>query len=272
MLPQMGRPQEDALRMVREIRDRSGILVERRPGAFAFSHLTFQEYLTALDYASRSRQLLQRLDDPWWQEVVALTVGVPGSDPSEIIRALLKKGDRESVILAAKCVETAVNIPLDIRKKVEAALERILPPSSFEQGIELREIGLTVAPILARGLLKYDRHGKVQSLIFFSSFEYELAVHVLTELSTDKSRAIGVIYPVEGSNKNHVPTIGEFSIIVLNRMAKTSETAKRALASVLSRPLSQQFLDMLKPWDVLGAEFKASRPGKHSSKRAKNIA
>ena len=271
MLPQMGRPQEDALRMVREIRDRSGILVERRPGAFAFSHLTFQEYLTALDYASRSAQLIERLGDPWWQEVIALTVGVPGCDPSEIIQALLNKTEsRGAVVLAAKCVETAVNVPLDLRKKVEDAIEGILPPRDLNDALRLREIGLTVAPILTGRLRGYDDEGKINALFFFHAFEYEPVIPVLSELSTDKSRAVEIVVGVGGDS--YPMTIGELAILVLNAMAKTSESARRALVSALSRPISQRFLAILKPWDVLGPGFRASHVGRRSSKRARNTA
>ncbi|MGK4002901.1 hypothetical protein WMF31_09795 [Sorangium sp. So ce1036] len=48
-LPDLGHPEEDAAAIVAEIRDRDGVLVERAPGSFAFSHLTFQEYLAAME-------------------------------------------------------------------------------------------------------------------------------------------------------------------------------------------------------------------------------
>jgi hypothetical protein len=132
MLPQMGQPQEDALRIVREIRDRSGLLVERRPGAFAFSHLTFQEYLTALDYASRTQELLAHADDPWWHEVIALAAGIPGCSAAEIIECFLRRGRAEDIFMATKCLETAVSVPLALRKEVENALGRALPGISGE--------------------------------------------------------------------------------------------------------------------------------------------
>ena len=38
VLPALGRPPGDARKIVEEIRDRSGVLVEKRPGYFGFSH------------------------------------------------------------------------------------------------------------------------------------------------------------------------------------------------------------------------------------------
>ncbi len=266
ILPQMGKPQEDALRIVREIRDRSGLLVERRPAVFAFSHLTFQEYFTALDYASRPDQLLGHLDDPWWHEVIALAAGIPGCDPAGIIRALLRRKDRKALILAAKCLETAINVPLDVRKQVEDALKKILPPKDTASANELREIGMTVAPIIASGLLQYDANGRTFSLVVFQGFEYEPIVPILVELSSDHASVF------RGESISGFLTVGAISIVVLRRMAETSQSAKRALATVLARPQSDAFLQFLKPWEVLGDDFKPSRQGKRSPKRAKNTA
>jgi energy-coupling factor transporter ATP-binding protein EcfA2 len=267
MLPQMGKLQEDALRIVREIRDRSGLLVERRHGVFAFSHLTFQEYLTALDYASRSEQLLEHLDDPWWHEVIALAAGVPGCDPGDVIRALLRKKDRESVVVAAKCVETAINVPLDLRTKVDNALEGILPPKDWDDVIGLLEIGRTVAPILARGLAGYHLSGMVYSLDFFRLFEYEPVIPLLIQRVADTRIANFVFENLRGYH----PTVGDWSLFVLRSMARTSDGAKRALLLTLARRPSDRFVhEILKPWEVLGDDFKPLPPGKHSPKRAKS--
>ena len=59
------------------IDERAGLLVERETGSYAFSHLTFQEYLAARAIANREDYIdytLQRLHDSWWQEVILLEV------------------------------------------------------------------------------------------------------------------------------------------------------------------------------------------------------
>ncbi|MEO5730307.1 MAG: NACHT domain-containing protein, partial [Byssovorax sp.] len=115
-LPDLGRPAGDARAIVEEIRDRSGVLVERTPGVFAFSHLTFQEYLTALDVV-RTRDyelLLSKHSDPWWHEVIALAAGIPGADAAHIINALLQLTGEDletGTILAASCTETSIDLP-----------------------------------------------------------------------------------------------------------------------------------------------------------------
>ena len=251
MLPDMGRPQEDALRIVREIRARSGLLVERRPGAFSFSHLTFQEYFTALDYAARPDELLAHVGEPWWHEVIALAAGVPGCDATLVIRTLLEK---KAVILAAKCLETAVKVPVEVRKEVECALEEILPPKNFGEAHELAEIGLTVAPILTRLLPTYSAGGKEGAIWFFRWFEYDPVIPVLMELSSRAERTTSID-----------------SVFLLQGMAERSDAAKRALAAVLTaRPWPDAFLKNLNPQAVLGDDFRALTLGETPSRPAKN--
>jgi hypothetical protein len=146
--------------------------------------LTFQEYLTALDYAARSAELIEHLDDPWWYEVIALSVGVPGCDPVAIIRALLRNGEPKTVFMAAKCLETAIKVPLELRRAVENAIEANLLHQMDD--FEMTEIGSIVAPILARNLSRYNVRLKSISLLFFTNFEYEPIIPLLIQLTIDR--------------------------------------------------------------------------------------
>jgi hypothetical protein len=268
LLPEMGQPQKDALRIVREIRDRSGLLVERRPGIFGFSHLTFQEYLTALEYAPRSEELLGRLDDPWWHEVIALSTGIPGSDPTRIINAFLSKNSVKATIMAAKCMETAISVPLDLRQTVEWDLERMLP-GALHARLGLPEIGLTMAPILARSLSSFDARELGYAIDFFEDFVYEPVISDLLELTSD-TRATA--FKIDSDRTPYDLKVGEAAINALYRMAPTSDRARAALISALSNNnINRKFLNWLKPWKLLGDEFKPSRP-KRPATRAKNTA
>lgn len=63
---------------LRLITERAGLLVECDTGVYAFSHLTFQEYLATRALADRGhyvRSSLKWLHDPCWREVILLEVG-----------------------------------------------------------------------------------------------------------------------------------------------------------------------------------------------------
>ena len=74
----------DSEAILRAIEVQHGLLVERARGVYSFSHLTFQEYLTARKIvASSSREklhqslqnLASKVFNPQWREVILLTVG-----------------------------------------------------------------------------------------------------------------------------------------------------------------------------------------------------
>lgn len=69
-----------AKEFLRDIQERAGLLLEREDGLFAFSHLTFQEYLAARAISEEEEDkqqdiVLQHLHDPWWREVTLLLAG-----------------------------------------------------------------------------------------------------------------------------------------------------------------------------------------------------
>jgi hypothetical protein len=68
-----------------------GLLVESGPGAFRFSHLTFQEFLAAQhlvsDPGQRARRILAHLGDPRWREPILMALGlVNWQHPGQIVR------------------------------------------------------------------------------------------------------------------------------------------------------------------------------------------
>ena len=72
----------DADKVLKEIEIQQGILVERARGAYSFSHLTFQEYLTAtfmVDNRKVGKILQEYILDERWREIFLLTAGLmPG--------------------------------------------------------------------------------------------------------------------------------------------------------------------------------------------------
>lgn len=97
------------------IQERSGLLVERGQGIYAFSHLTFQEHLAARAVAEKADNVaytLARLGDSWWREVILLEAGYLSTQgkrrPTELIRALMEhEAEPEpyhNLVLAAEAV------------------------------------------------------------------------------------------------------------------------------------------------------------------------
>ena len=72
-------PDDLAKRFVAELPVHIGLLDEREPDRYRFSHLSFQEFLAARHIAEATEErwdeLLDRYQDSWWREVILLCAG-----------------------------------------------------------------------------------------------------------------------------------------------------------------------------------------------------
>jgi len=79
--------------VIRYIRERAGLLLERKPGVYAFPHRTLQEYLAGChlsvqpDFPTRVADLLQD-DEGRWREPFLLAVGKTGRAENRVDQAL----------------------------------------------------------------------------------------------------------------------------------------------------------------------------------------
>jgi hypothetical protein len=115
----------DPAEILRNIQDRSGLLVERRPGFYSFSHLTFQEYLAALAIKEGDDMRYDRLflfgkrNDRQWREVISLYAGLAPQDAiEEFLIHLLNDGEVETLLLCGECLLAAVTPHLELQQNV----------------------------------------------------------------------------------------------------------------------------------------------------------
>ena len=148
VLPQDYHQRGDAVSIIDEIRDGNGLLAELEPGIYAFSHITFQEYLVAreiVDKETRRELLLDKVGDKWWEEVVLLYAGMAEVTP--IVEALLAGEDDSAcsrLLLAGRCVTASPRMGDPARFKVIRRLEEKLETST---GALFLRIGQVMAEI-----------------------------------------------------------------------------------------------------------------------------
>ena len=53
-------------------------------------------------------------------------------DAGRLARTLLRKKEPVAVFLAAQCIETGVQIPLNIREEIERQIAKFVPPKTNE--------------------------------------------------------------------------------------------------------------------------------------------
>ena len=126
-------------RFLSVIEERTGLLIARAEGTYAFSHLTFQEYLAALAIAGRDDYVdytLRRTADEWWREVILLEAGYLSTQSKEkttrLIRAIAnaktEPAPYHNLVLAAESVRDAGanRIVGDLETELKMRLQREL--------------------------------------------------------------------------------------------------------------------------------------------------
>jgi hypothetical protein len=108
---------------------RNGLLAEVTPGRFAFTHLTFQEYLAARHVSANPdfvKNLAGNVSDPWWHESTLLYAA--NADASPIVRACLDSGTIPALTLAFDCDEASTEIDPDLRQRLDRERARAYEP------------------------------------------------------------------------------------------------------------------------------------------------
>jgi len=107
----------------------NGLFVEASAGRYAFTHLTFQEYLAARHVSATSdlvKSLADNVSDPWWHETILLYAAT--ADASPIVRACLESGTIASLTLAFDCDEASAEIDPELRQRLDRERKRAYEP------------------------------------------------------------------------------------------------------------------------------------------------
>ena len=153
---------ERADRLLEHVRYRTGLLLERRPGVFAFAHLTFQEYLAARAVHEGNRlgidapRLAREHADGRWKEVIALYCGLaPAPAAHAMLTSLISEADTLSLghVLAEAYLSACPELSTDTALRHDV-IERIAKaPISSVSGSPLLRFPVTeVKPLAWAGL------------------------------------------------------------------------------------------------------------------------
>ena len=172
-------------RLLRLIEERTGLLIARGEGSYAFSHLTFQEYLAALGIAGRDdyvEKTLAHSADPWWREVILLTAGHLSTQSRErttrLIRAIADaRAEPEpyhNLVLAAECVRDAGsgrligNLEAELRARLRDELERPAPTGVLGRARTLLTRGISPQAALRRRIAAAEALARIGGTRFWS--------------------------------------------------------------------------------------------------------
>jgi len=115
------------------VKDISGLLVEKELGTYEFAHLSFQEYLAAAQIHKTQQQqiLIDNFANPWWGETIRLYAAQSDATPL-IETALSRGGDVYCLSLGYDCLQEGLQVEPQVRQQLEDLLEEGLASKQQE--------------------------------------------------------------------------------------------------------------------------------------------
>ncbi|MEY9874067.1 energy-coupling factor transporter ATP-binding protein EcfA2 [Streptacidiphilus sp. MAP12-33] len=156
-LPQMPQIQGTPERVLRHLLVRSGLLREPAPGAVDFVHRTFQDYLGAQAAIEEGDipLLVERAHEDQWEDVIRLAVGhARRRERADLLTRVLRRAEAEPAhadrlrLLAAACLDMAVELDPGVRDAVTEAVTALVPPRGNEAAKALAAAGPVVLELL----------------------------------------------------------------------------------------------------------------------------
>ncbi|BAZ22276.1 hypothetical protein NIES4073_31580 [Kalymmatonema gypsitolerans NIES-4073] len=113
----------------------SGLLVEKELNYYQFPHLSFQEYLAAVQVSELNQEelLISKINESWWAETIRLYAAQ--SDATRLIRAVLdmQYPSVNVMALAYDCLEESLRVDENIQHKLVRTLEEGLESTDSER-------------------------------------------------------------------------------------------------------------------------------------------
>ena len=257
-LPEVRIKKDEAEDFLAEIVQRNVLLKEISIGVYDFLHLSFQEYLAALELRERKDYdtLLTHLYDPWWEEAVLLFAGFD-RDATELLQKIKEK-EREderfkenmfcrNLILMGKCIADADYTSAQLRDQIVDDLWSLYQTAEFSslRGKAMKIISFikpdNIIDSLIEELKDEDSPVRWRAAEALGRIGSEKAVDPLIEALTDEEHS------VRGSAAEALGKIGSERAVDLLIEALTDEdsSVRGSAAIALGRIGSEKVVDLL---------------------------
>ena len=170
---------------LKQIKEVTGLLVERELGIYEFAHLSFQEYLAAAQVKELQQDelLTDNFQEPWWAETIRLYAAQ--GDATNLIRKALAHPTITSLTLALDCREESLKVDPATREQLDEMLEAGLESPDPQVAKLAAEVRLSQR---LNNLLKIDENVEIDTS-YITCAEYQLFVD--EQLKTDERFAPG---------------------------------------------------------------------------------
>ncbi|MFE7272322.1 NACHT domain-containing protein [Streptomyces sp. NPDC057623] len=174
--------------VLRQLRDRSGLLRSPAQERLNFVHRTFQEYLAAEEAAEEDRMgnLVGRAHLDLWRETVIMAAGHANArQREELIGGILDRAEEEPRharalrLVAASCQETLPSVSEALAERLENAVARLLPARRSTDPPALAAVGPSLLRRLPRSCGELTAKAAAQTVRTAALIGGEEALQVL---------------------------------------------------------------------------------------------
>jgi len=169
-LEKIGKSDVDTETLLTNIRDRSGIFMGYSESEYGFTHLSFQEYLSAEQIRNKSltKKLLDNYGERWWKEVILLSLAL--NNPSIIEEFMEQLIPTANFLKEISIVTDAIKDSIEKPKEpfIAAINNKELQPEARYNAIRiLKEIGgYKVIQVLRETVWSSDKKLSLSTLAF----------------------------------------------------------------------------------------------------------
>jgi len=112
-------------KFLEQIKDFSGLLVEKEVGVYEFAHLSFQEYLAAVEIKETKQEelLIGNINHSWWTETIRLYAAQTNASNLILAVLVLPSPSVETMALAYDCLEEGLSVYPEVQQQLETRLE-----------------------------------------------------------------------------------------------------------------------------------------------------
>ncbi|MGI5378439.1 NACHT domain-containing protein [Streptomyces sp. CA-251387] len=191
--------EQDGVRVLDQLRGRSGVLRSPAVGRLDFVHRTFQEYLAAEEATEEDRigNLVGRAHLDIWRETIIMAAGHANRPQrEELLGGILDRAEEEPRharrlrLLAAACQETVLEVSEGLAGRLDGAVESLLPARRETDPPALAAVGASLLRKMPRTLGELTEKAAVQTVRTVALIGGEEALALLAEYVRDDRRPV----------------------------------------------------------------------------------